>query len=80
MAIKLGDKVTDNITGFSGVVMSITEYMHGCRRIGVQATALHDGKPLPWQNFDEQDLTKTPKARSGGPHDAPASRPEGQAR
>ncbi len=71
MAIKLEDNVTDNITGFNGVVVSITEYQYGCRRMGLQSTELKDGKVLDIEYFDEQRLTKDAKATTGGLYDAP---------
>jgi hypothetical protein len=49
----LGVKVTDSITGFSGIVISRTEYLHGCARVGVESDKLRDGKPLEVQYFDE---------------------------
>jgi hypothetical protein len=70
MAIKLGDKVTDSISGFSGVVVQVTEYLYGCRRMGVESTQLKDGNTIPPEYFDEQRLTITPKAKTGGFHDA----------
>jgi hypothetical protein len=38
-------KVKDTVTGFSGVVMSATNYLTGCDRYSVQPTELKDGRP-----------------------------------
>lgn len=71
--VRLGSNVTDSITGFSGVVVSRTEYLHGCVRVGVEPTELKDGKPVDVQYFDEQRLGVS-KAKRGGPGDVPKSR------
>ena len=44
--IKLGDKVKDSITGYIGICVGITEFMNGCRRIGIQGKKL-DQNNLP---------------------------------
>jgi len=65
--IGLGDDVMDSITGFTGVAISIAQYINGCVRVEVQARGLQDGKPLDGVWLDEQRLTTAPKATSGGP-------------
>lgn len=74
MAIKLGQTVTDRITGFTGMVVGITLWLHGCNRCGVQSAELKDGKPIDHQWFDEQQLTTKPKAKIGGPKPTAPSR------
>lgn len=54
--IELGQTVQDVITGYEGVVVSITEYLHACRRVVVQSRDLKDGKPVEDMVFDEQRL------------------------
>jgi hypothetical protein len=54
--IQLGDVVKDRISGFSGVVIGITQWMYGCRRISVQPQELKDGKPIEHVGFDEPQL------------------------
>ena len=68
--VKLGDKVQDSISGFEGVAVSRTEYLYGCVRVGVE------GKKKPGESyyFDEQRLTVTTNARSGGDMPTPPSR------
>ncbi len=53
---KLGDRVKDRITGFAGVVVARDEWLNGCVRYGVQATGLHDGKPVDIQWIDETQV------------------------
>lgn len=54
--INLGDEVKDSITGFTGVVISRHEYLHGCMRLTVQPSTLKDGKPIDCVTFDEPQL------------------------
>ena len=42
--IHLGDRVKDKLTGFSGVVVAITEWLNGCTRMAVQPEKLVEGK------------------------------------
>lgn len=72
--IKLGQKVKDKITGFTGVVMGRTEYLYGCVSVAVLSTKLKDDKPKDWVWFDEQRLTLLSKAKSGGPQPEAPSR------
>ncbi len=55
--INLGDRVKDPITGFTGIVTSVTTWLHGCIRIGIQPEKpLPDGKPGEMQHFDQSQL------------------------
>lgn len=55
--INLGDKVTDPVTGFTGIAVGRTEWLHGCSRIAVQPKGVDkDGKPIESQTFDEPQL------------------------
>lgn len=71
--IELGDVVKDTITGFKGVAIGVTKWLHGCRRITVQPEAMKDGKPLETATFDEPQLLVIARkkhettARTGGP-------------
>lgn len=71
--VELGDIVKDSITGFKGVAVGITTWLHGCRRISIQPEALHDGKPIESAVFDEPQVVvlKSKRHRStnhtGGP-------------
>lgn len=82
--IKLGSKVKDTITGFTGIAVGRTEWMNGCARIGIQPKKLKDGKPVEVEWFDEQQIEvikeKKPEvsphcsATSGGPQHDPSPR------
>lgn len=54
--IKLGDRVRDKITGFTGVVTGVTTWLNGCVRMGIQGTALRNGLPTVTEWIDEAQL------------------------
>lgn len=54
--IKLGDKVKDKITGFSGIAICRSQWLTGCARFTVQPQEMKDGKPVDAQTFDETQL------------------------
>ena len=76
--IELGQTARDTITGFEGVVVADTKWLHGCRRLSLQPRALKDGKPLESHTFDEPQLelvVAQPEAgtdQTGGPRPEPA--------
>jgi hypothetical protein len=72
--VKLGARVTDRISGFTGIATGRSEYLYGCVRILVEPEALHDGKPVEAQWFDEQRLTEQSPAKTGGPMPTPTRR------
>lgn len=49
---QLGDRVKDRVTGFKGIVVATTEWLNGCRRVGVQSEKLEEGKPGDPHWFD----------------------------
>lgn len=51
-----GDEVVDMITGFSGVIIYRTQWMHNCNTYGVKSRKLKDGKPQEREQFDEPQL------------------------
>jgi len=69
--IKLGDKVKDKITGFSGIVIGRTNWLNGCITIGVQSAEMKDGRPVDSVWFDEQRVDSTSTATTGGPMPTP---------
>lgn len=79
--IKLGDKVKDKISGFTGIATGKADYLAGCIRIQISPQTLDkDGKPGGEEWFDE-DLVETVKENgekkrpaSGGPMSAPTTR------
>ena len=55
--IGLGDRVKDPITGFTGIVVVVATWLHGCIRVGVQPEKLgKDGKPQEDRHFDQSAL------------------------
>jgi len=80
MTIKLGNTVRDTITGYEGVVFGITNYLFGCKRVGIQGKIDKEGKVPELHWFDEPSLQvlkseKNKKSEpSGGPRKAPISR------
>jgi len=58
----LGMKVTDKVTGFKGVVTSISFDLYGCIQAIVTPEAGNDGKQEESRWFDVRRLTVTSKA------------------
>lgn len=54
--VKLGNKVKDTLTGFTGIATSQTKFLHGCTQWGVKSEELHEGKPIALQYFDDPRL------------------------
>ena len=75
--IRLGDIAKDNITGYKGTVVAVTEWLHGCRRLTMQAADLKDGKPIDTCTFDEPQCSlvkagvHASSSRTGGPRPEP---------
>lgn len=80
--VQLGDVAKDTITGFKGVVVGITKWLHGCERISIQPRGLKDGKPVEAQSFDEPQVVVVQAKKhkgtdgTGGPAPEPARRAE----
>jgi len=88
--IELGDLARDNVTGFQGVVVAITQWLHGCDRICIQPQRLHENKVIEGITFDRlqmslikksvivatsvSTLQRPPVVRTGGPHPEPIGR------
>lgn len=76
----LGDIAKDTITGFKGIVIGITKWLHGCRRITIQPQTLKDGKPVDSVSFDEPQVQVLKSAKvpttsdTGGPAPEPKRR------
>ncbi len=80
--IQLGNKVRDTLTGFTGIAVARTEWLHGCSRFAIESPKLDkNGKPTDAQWFDEQrvellEATKpvvsvVSQAKTGGPQADP---------
>ena len=76
--IGLGDEAKDTITGLSGCVVAITDWLNGCQRVTIQPRELKDGKPIDSFTFDTEQIEVIKKAKlgpekekTGGPSIAP---------
>lgn len=86
-AVELGDRVKDQISGVKGIVIGITNWLYGCRRIAVQPEETKDGKPADMSHIDEPQLVILKKSavkdrrvesestRPHGPREDAKSRP-----
>jgi len=80
--LQLGDDAKDTITGLTGVVIGITDWLNGCQRISIQPRELKDGRPVDNCCFDVEQLQLVKRARpvvaakTGGPHEAPTRQPD----
>ena len=61
--IELSDEVKDSVTGYQGVVVSRTNFLHGCTRFGVQAPTNKEGQIKDGHSFDEPQLVLMKKAK-----------------
>lgn len=61
--VNLGDKVKDDLTGFSGIVSGIADYLTGCSQACVQPPQTETGTFVESRWFDVDRLTVVePKA------------------
>lgn len=61
--VELGDEVQCMVSGFKGIVIGKSEFLHGCSRVGVQPKVGKDGKLVDAQWFDEPQMTVTKKRK-----------------
>lgn len=54
--VKVGDKVKDKITGFTGIAIAKTEWLYGCMRVVVQSEKIGKDDKLVDFTFDEPQL------------------------
>jgi len=82
--IKLGSKVRDKVTGFTGMAVAKTCWTSGNVTIAIEPTTLHEGKPIDPHSFEWQrvelieekapPISKDNSASSGGPQKDPVRR------
>lgn len=72
--VELGDLAKDKVSGFEGIVVADTLWLHGCRRLTIQPNKCDkDGNPIQPVGFDEPQvqLVKSLKhqavRKTGGP-------------
>ncbi|MCP4552014.1 MAG: hypothetical protein GY834_08275 [Bacteroidetes bacterium] len=65
MAVNLGDKVKDTVTGFTGIAVSQHIYLQGCHRFTVQPLIKEDGMLPTAESFDGPQLEVIEKWNSG---------------
>lgn len=72
--LEYGTKAKDKISGFSGVVTGIDEWINGCVRYRIETDTLHDGSPVAPEAFARQQLEvlsvpvlKDEPVQTGGP-------------
>lgn len=53
----LGDTVKDTITGFTGIIVTRSQWLNNCNTYGVQSQALKDGIPQERVWFDEPQMS-----------------------
>jgi len=77
--MKLGDKVKDKISGFTGIMTAKVEYLNGCNQIGIAPKVDKEGKMRSVEYFDDIQVVLVGKGvnleskPTGGPQrDAPS--------
>ena len=69
----LGTEVKDIFTGFTGLIVCRSQWIHNCNTYGVKPKELKDGVPQDNQFFDEPQLKVVkkkvvrPRRNTGGP-------------
>ncbi len=64
--VELGDRVQDKISGLKGIVVGITNYLYGCRRVSIQPEQTKDSKPADWFTIDEPQIAIVKKGAVKG--------------
>ncbi len=54
--VALGDEVRDRVTGFTGIVVALTEWFNRCQRASVQPPMKADGSIPQSDAFDVEQL------------------------
>ena len=56
MGIRLGSKVQDKVTGFTGIAVAKTKFLFGRLDMQVQPQAVVEGYPVKCETFPESQL------------------------
>jgi len=76
ITVKLGDKVQDKVSGFSGVIVGEHNYLNGCTRFTVQPSIDKEGKLPIAETFDALQLKKVEASISHPRGDTKTGGPE----
>jgi hypothetical protein len=78
--IELGQQVMDTVTGFTGIAVARTKWLHGCARVTIQPPVDKDGKVPDNNTFDElqikvvEEVENKPDRWAGGPNPNPVQK------
>ena len=65
---QLGDRAKDAISGFEGIVVAVTNWLYGCRRITLAPEKLDkDGKIVETCTFDDDQIRVLQVGAQPGP-------------
>lgn len=56
MQVELGDRIKDRISGLKGICTSITHWLNGCVRVGLQPEKADGGKIPDSVYFDQEQV------------------------
>jgi hypothetical protein len=74
---RLGDRVKDEITGFTGIAIGVTDWIATCRRWVVQPEQVDkDGKVIEAHSFDEPHVIVLKRGVVSTANPTPAPRAE----
>lgn len=80
MAVEIGDRIRDKVSGFKGIATGLTEYLNGCRQFLISAEKTeNDGKKIDGIWIDEQTLKVVDKAVFANPFPRVAAAPRARA-
>jgi hypothetical protein len=83
--VELGDRVRDQVSGFTGIATSITRWLNGCVRVGIESEKLEKGKIGESYTIDATQLVVVKRAvvpafqgeqGPGGPRPVPKAWPD----
>jgi len=61
--MKLGDKLQDRVTGFTGIAVAEIQYLNGCKQFCIKPRMSEDGKMPEGQYIDIHQLQLVPVDR-----------------
>lgn len=83
-SVNLGDRVKDQISGLTGIVTGISQFLFGCRRLSIQPERVIDAKPAetfwvdePQVRIVKRGVIDTPFSLDAAPEPAPSPRRAG---